>query len=172
MSKVCLYYGIFGISHECDEHSWRRSFGIIVTRFEWVVHRLVASNKSTMKASDASCKAKRAADWNRRSFHIFWAISRAKRWNGNFFINNSVEFWKRQISFKTPVPGWILGNFIDPVKKTMIKFFLVMFILLTNFRNSTRSSCSLNKLLFCCILGARFTIGLFCSSHFTSICFN
>ena len=34
------------------------SFGIMVTLFAWIAHRLVSSNKLTMYASVASCKAR------------------------------------------------------------------------------------------------------------------
>lgn len=58
------------------------SLGIIVTRLAWIAQRLVSSNKLTRYAfkhshssskmliftSDASCKAKIAVDWKRRSF--------------------------------------------------------------------------------------------------------
>ena len=46
-----------------------------------------------------------AALWKRRSVLKSCAISRTRRWNGNFLINNSVDFWYRLISRRATVPG-------------------------------------------------------------------
>lgn len=35
------------------------SLGIIVTRFAWIAHKLVSSNRETRKASEATCTTKR-----------------------------------------------------------------------------------------------------------------
>jgi len=69
------------------------SFGMIVTRLAWIAHKLVSSNKPVKYASDASCNAKTACDWNRKSVLKSWAISLTKRWNGNLRIKSSVDFW-------------------------------------------------------------------------------
>ena len=69
------------------------SFGMMVTRFAWIAHKLVSSNKPTRYASDASCSASTAVDWNRRSVLKSCAISRTRRWNGSLRINSSVDFW-------------------------------------------------------------------------------
>ena len=43
------------------------SLGMMVTRFAWIAHRLVSSNRPTMYASAASYRARTACDWNLRS---------------------------------------------------------------------------------------------------------
>jgi hypothetical protein len=58
-----------------------------------MAHKLVSSNKPVKYASDASCNAKTACDWNRKSVLKSWAISLTKRWNGNLRIKSSVDFW-------------------------------------------------------------------------------
>ena len=65
----------------------------MVTLFAWIAHKLVSSNKPVKYASDASCNAKTACDWNRKSVLKSWAISLTKRWNGNLRIKSSVDFW-------------------------------------------------------------------------------
>ena len=40
---------------------------MMVTLLAWIAHKLVSSNKPTKYASDASCNAKTAEDWNRKS---------------------------------------------------------------------------------------------------------
>ena len=84
--------------------SWM-SFGMIVTRFAWIAHKLVSSNKPTRYASDASCKAAIALDWNLKSDLKSCAISRTRRWKGSFLNSSSVDFWYLLISCKATVPG-------------------------------------------------------------------
>ena len=43
--------------------------------------------------SDASCSARMACDWKRRSVLKSCAISRTRRWNGSLRISSSVDFW-------------------------------------------------------------------------------
>ncbi len=62
------------------------SLGIIVTLLAWIAHKLVSSNKETIKASLASCKAMMALLWNRRSDLYSWAISLTNLWNGSFLL--------------------------------------------------------------------------------------
>jgi len=52
--------------------------------------------------------------WNRKSDLKSCAISRTKRWNGNFRIKSSVDFWYRRISRKATVPGLYLCGFLTP----------------------------------------------------------
>ena len=87
---------------------------MIVTLLAWIAHKLVSSNKPTKYASDASCKAKTAEDWNRKSVLKSWAISLTKRWNGNFRMSNSVDFWYLRISLNATVPGRYLCGFLTP----------------------------------------------------------
>ena len=90
------------------------SFGMIVTLLAWIAHKLVSSNKPTKYASDASCNAKTAEDWNRKSVLKSCAISLTKRWNGNFRMSNSVDFWYFRISLNATVPGRYLCGFLTP----------------------------------------------------------
>ena len=69
------------------------SFGMMVTRLAWMAHRLVSSKRPTRYASDASCSARMACDWKRRSVLKSCAISRTRRWNGSLRISSSVDFW-------------------------------------------------------------------------------
>ena len=66
---------------------------MIVTRLAWIAHKFVSSNNPVKYASDASCNASTAEDWNRKSVLKSCAISRTRRWNGSLRINNSVDFW-------------------------------------------------------------------------------
>ena len=70
--------------------------------------------KGEGRTSQASCKAITADDWNRRSVLKSCAISRTNRWNGNFRINNSVDFWYRRISRRATVPGRKRWGFLIP----------------------------------------------------------
>ncbi len=90
------------------------SFGMMVTLLAWIAHKLVSSNKPTKYASDASCKAKTAEDWNRKSVLKSWAISLTNLWNGNFLMSNSVDFWYLRISLNATVPGRYLCGFLTP----------------------------------------------------------
>ena len=85
------------------------SFGIIVTRLAWIAHRFVSSKRPTRYDSEASCSARMAVDWKRRSVLKSCAISRTSRWNGNLRMSNSVLFWYLRISLKATVPG-LFGN--------------------------------------------------------------
>ena len=88
--------------------------GMMVTRFAWIAHKLVSSNKPTRYASDASCNARTADDWNRRSVLKSCAISRTSLWKGNLRINNSVLFWYLRISRRATVPGLYRCGFFTP----------------------------------------------------------
>ena len=86
----------------------------MVTLLAWIAHKLVSSNKPTKYASDASCNAKTAEDWNRKSVLKSWAISLTNLWNGNFLMSNSVDFWYLRISLNATVPGRYLCGFLTP----------------------------------------------------------
>jgi hypothetical protein len=90
------------------------SLGIMVTLFACIAHMFVSSNKPTKNASDASCNAKIAVDWNRVSSPNSWAISLTNLWKGALRINNSVFFWYRWISLKATIPGRYLCGFLTP----------------------------------------------------------
>jgi hypothetical protein len=86
------------------------SFCIMVTRFAWMAHKFVSSNRCTRKASAASCNAwiawlchRRliAAECGRMSPHI----SRTRREKGSLSIRRSVDCWYRRISRRAMVPG-------------------------------------------------------------------
>ena len=85
------------------------SFGIIVTRLAWIAHRFVSSKRPTRYDSEASCSARMAVDWKRRSVLKSCAISRTSRWKGSLRMSNSVLFWYLRISLKATVPG-LFGN--------------------------------------------------------------
>ncbi|CAL6376959.1 unnamed protein product [Bathycoccus prasinos] len=87
---------------------------MMVTLLAWIAHKLVSSNKPTKYASDASCNAKTAEDWNRKSVLKSWAISLTNLWNGNFLMSNSVDFWYLRISLNATVPGRYLCGFLTP----------------------------------------------------------
>ena len=87
---------------------------MMVTLLAWMAHKLVSSNKPTKYASDASCNAKTAEDWNRKSVLKSWAISLTNLWNGNFLMSNSVDFWYLRISLNATVPGRYLCGFLTP----------------------------------------------------------
>ena len=55
-----------------------------------------------------------ADDWKRKSVLKSWAISRTRRWKGNFLIKSSVDFWYRRISRRATVPGRNLWGFFTP----------------------------------------------------------
>ena len=69
------------------------SLGMIVTRLAWMAHKLVSSKSPTRYASAASCSARMACDWKRRSVLKSCAISRTRRWNGSLRMSSSVDFW-------------------------------------------------------------------------------
>ena len=82
---------VYARSPRIRRASWM-SFGMIVTRFAWIAHKLVSSNRPTRYASEASCNARIAVLWKRKSVLKSWAISRTRRWKGNLRINKSVLF--------------------------------------------------------------------------------
>ena len=91
------------------------SFGMIVTLFAWMAHRLESSRRPTRYASEASWSAIMAPLWKRTSFFPrSWAISLTNRWNGSFLMSNSVDFWYLLISCKATVPGQYLWGFFVP----------------------------------------------------------
>lgn len=69
--------------------SWM-SFFMMVTRLAWMAQRLVSSKSPTMCASEASCRARRACDWNR----ISPARSSPEE---NFLWWNNVPLWWKNI---------------------------------------------------------------------------
>jgi hypothetical protein len=102
------------------------SRGMIVTRLAWMAHRLVSSKRPTRYASAASCRARTAEPWKRRSVLNSWAISRTKRWNGSFRMRSSVDFWYRLISRRATVPGrYLWGFFTPPVAGAFLRAALV-----------------------------------------------
>ncbi len=57
------------------------------------------------EVSDASCNAKTAILWNRRSFLCSCATSWIKHWNRALQMRRSVDFWYHQIS-----QSYVVGN--------------------------------------------------------------
>ncbi|KAJ1452428.1 hypothetical protein M885DRAFT_526985 [Pelagophyceae sp. CCMP2097] len=84
--------------------SWM-SLGMMVTRLAWMAHKLVSSKRPTRYASEASCRARMAVDWKRRSVLKSCAISRTSRWKGSLRMRSSVDFWYLRISRRATVPG-------------------------------------------------------------------
>ncbi len=105
--------GVYALSPRIRRANWI-SLGMIVTRLAWIAHRLVSSNSPTKYASDASCNAKTAELWNRRSVLKSWAISLTNLWKGSLRIKSSVDFWYLRISRRATVPGLYLWGFFTP----------------------------------------------------------
>ena len=77
-----------------------------------MAHKLVSSNKPMRYASAASCSA-RIAPLAKFNLPLkSWAISRTSLWKGSLLINNSVNFWNRQISLRATVPGLYRCGFL------------------------------------------------------------
>ena len=87
---------------------------MMVTLFAWIAHKLVSSNKPTKYASAASCIARTADPWKRKSPLKSCAISLTNLWKGNLRIKSSVDFWYFLISLKATVPGRYLCGFFTP----------------------------------------------------------
>ena len=85
------------------------SFGIIVTLFAWIAHKLQSSNKCTKKSSEDSCNANNASAVHRIGWSVnSLQISRTSLAKGSFRINKSVDFWYFLISRIAKVPGLYL----------------------------------------------------------------
>ena len=69
------------------------------------VTKLTSSNIVTRNDSEASCRARMAVLWKRRSGTMDWATSLTKRWKGSFLIKRSVDFWYFRIWRRATVPG-------------------------------------------------------------------
>ena len=90
---MCVFVvGLYARSPRIRLASWM-SFGMMVTRLAWMAHRLASSNNPTRYASVASWRHSTAADWNRRSVLISWAISLTTLWKGNFRMSSAVLPW-------------------------------------------------------------------------------
>ena len=103
----------YALSPRIRRASWM-SLGMMVTRLAWMAHRFVSSKRPTRYASDASCRAITAEDWNLRSVLKSWAISLTNLWKGSLRIKSSVDFWYLLISLKATVPGLYLWGFLTP----------------------------------------------------------
>ena len=90
------------------------SLGMMVTRFAWIQHKLVSSKSPTRYASEASWRASKAPVWKRRLGQVSVAISRTRRWKGNFLMMRFVVFWNLRISRRAFVPGRYLFFFSSP----------------------------------------------------------
>ena len=77
----------------------------LITRFVWIVHRLVSSNRPTRYASAASCRAPMVIPWNCMSNLKPWAISWTNLWKGSLWMRSLVIFWNLQIFMSTTVSG-------------------------------------------------------------------
>ncbi len=83
------------------------SFGIRVTHFAWIAHRLESSKILTAYASHASCRHSKASHWNLIWVPwtvTSWATSQMSLANGSFLINNSVLLWYLRICSRACVP--------------------------------------------------------------------
>jgi hypothetical protein len=137
------------------------SLGIIVTRFAWMAHRLVSSNKPIKYASEASCSARTAVDWKRYTLFVCLpyssATSRTNLENGAFRINNSVFFWYRLISLNATVPGRYLWGFLTV--PGLGKLFLTAFVRMTRLGRITSevlglfpALCLIRAIFFFCVI--------------------
>lgn len=116
MAAHCTCTCIHGCSApSCPSHAYARSprmrrakwmsLGMMVTRLAWMAHRFVCSNSPTKYASEASCSAATADDWNRRCVLKSCAMSRTSGWNGSLRMRSSVVFWYRRMSGNGTVAG-------------------------------------------------------------------
>ena len=90
------------------------SFGIMVTHFTCMVHKLVSSNNKTRYASTASCNAVTAAGDILSSCppcHRSCTNSLMRQSNGALLISSSVDRWYLLISCSATVPGLYLLRF-------------------------------------------------------------
>ena len=87
---------------------------MMVTRLACIAQRFVSSKRPTRYASAASCTARTADAWKRRSPLKSCAISRTRRWNGSLRMRSSVDFWYLRISRSATVPGLYLWGFLTP----------------------------------------------------------
>ena len=97
-------------------HMWT-SRDWMVTRLPWIARSFTWVNIRTKCVSAASWRARRAVDWNLHGIVGYRSLttSRTRRWNENFRINNSVDFWYFLISRRATVPGrYLLRLRIDP----------------------------------------------------------
>ena len=104
------------------------SFGIIVTCFACIAHKLVSSNSLTRNASAASCIAKTVVGVRQRSNCIPCKISLTRHRNGSLQISSSIDIWNFLISLNATVPGqnWC-SLFTPPVPH--VPLFCVAFIM-------------------------------------------
>jgi len=78
------------------------------------------------KNKQTTWRAPIAALWNLRSVLKSWAISRTRRWKGNFLMSSSVDFWYLLISRRATVPGlYLWGFFTPPVEGALFRAALV-----------------------------------------------
>ena len=107
-------------TQNCQHVSPRRrrascmSFTFNVTRPACRHARSESSNKFTRYASLASCNARSAVLWMRKSGLRRWNTSRTSLWKGNFWIRSSVDFWYLRICRSATVPGRYLVGFFTP----------------------------------------------------------
>ena len=104
------------------------SFGIIVTRFVCIAHKLVSSNRQMRKASAASCIAKMVAGVSCISNLICWRISLTSWRNGSFLISSSVVIWNFLISLSATVPSWNQYSLFNP-PVALVPLFYVSFVI-------------------------------------------
>jgi len=103
----------YALSPRMRRANWM-SLGMIVTLLAWIAHKLVSSKSPTKYASDASCNAKTAELWKRRSVLKSWAISLTNLWKGSLRMRSSVDFWYLRISRSATVPGLYRCGFFTP----------------------------------------------------------
>ena len=87
------------------------SFGIMVTLFACIAHKLVSSNNNTKYASTASCIAIITAGDILNTIppcSMSCTISHTYRSKEALLIESSVDFWYLLISLSTTVPGLYL----------------------------------------------------------------
>jgi len=109
------------------------SFTFNVTRFPCIAIRLLCSNMWIRNDSEASWRARRACGVTRNVCveDICENTSRTRRWNGNFWIKSSVDFWYFRISRRATVPG---RNFLR-LRTFPVVCFFVLFPSPVNFRD-------------------------------------
>lgn len=140
-----------------------KSFVMMVTLFAWIAHKFVSSNNDTKYASAAYCKANTAWLWNLTYCLYYIAISRTKRWKGNFLINKSVWIIKKNYALL------VLSDF----SQGNSSWFETMWLFHTSsHRGGFSGNFLCNKLFSWYFLCSWLSCSLFCSCHFKKIIIN
>ena len=102
------------------------SYGIIVTLFAWIAHKLACSISPTRKASLASCNAKTAELCSFRPSLHFCMTSLTNLWKGTLLMRRLAPFWYFWISFRACIPLCTFLFFSSFSSLIAVNFFLFL----------------------------------------------